>query len=232
MNRTPDRAAEDRQNLVLSIFGRKGSGKSWLTRELVQDRPRVFYLDSMGEAGERDGFEVVHGYEECVHAMLRVKDLKRFRLSLRTDDTEDLIKLGDLAFEIPDHLIVIEETSFYCSPSYLPPEISKLVRYGRHRGIDQIYIARRPSEIHRDLTAQSDLIVTFAMHEPRDVAYLAAIAPSKEEAEAVRDLPRYKVAAWGDLERAPLAVLSRLHGPKKKPLDGGDEKPLASGATE
>lgn len=126
--------SEARQNLVISVFGRKGSGKSFLVREIVAEHDRVFYLDSMGEADEAQGFKVVHGREECVAAMMEVRNAKRFRLSLRMDDTAELIELADLAFEIPDHLIVVEETSFYCSPSYLPPQISKLVRYGRHRG--------------------------------------------------------------------------------------------------
>lgn len=217
------------QNLVLSIFGRKGSGKSTIVREIVVEHDRVYYLDSMGEADASSGFEVVHGMEACVSAIMGTRGKKKFRLSLRMDDTEELITLLDLIYEVaetlPGCLVVVEETSFYCSPSFLPSEISKLVRYGRHRGIDQVYIARRPSEIHRDLTAQSDLIVTFAMHEPRDLAYLAQIAPTREEAERVRNLPKWKVAAWGDMDRVPLAVLAQMHekpsesSEAKKPLD-------------
>lgn len=212
------------QNLVISVFGRKGSGKSTLVMTMLEEFDRVFYFDAMGEADEKRGFTVVHGWQACIDAMMKVRNDKRFKLSLRMDDTEELVRLLDLAYEIPDQCTVVEETSFYCSPSYLPSEISKLVRYGRHRRIDQIYIARRPSEIHRDLTAQSDLIVTFAMHEPRDIAYLAAIAPSKEAAEAVRKLPKYRVAVWGDVERAPAAVLVQQETPSKATLDGESEE--------
>jgi len=195
-------------NLVASFFGQKGSGKSTLVREIMLDRERVFFVDTVGEARAADGFEIVFGFEPCVNAMLAAAKRERFRLALRCQHTDDMLKLCTMAYEVPRQLTVVEETSFYCSPSYLPPELSTLIRYGRHREIDQFYVARRPSEIHRDLTANSDLVVSFHQHEPRDVAYLRAIGGP--QAEAVRALPKYRVLAWGDLERAPLAVISRL----------------------
>lgn len=205
-------------NTILAVFGRKGSGKTELTRKIIKEYPRVFAFDSLAEYST--GFRVCEGRRACVDAMMEVKDSRSYRLSLRCIELDDNLALMDLAYEFPRSLVVVEETSLYARPSFLPKELAQLVRYGRHREINQIYIARRPSEVHRDLTAQADLVVSFQQREPRDVKYLREVAG--EEAEQVQNLPRYKVLAFGDFEKMPLAVSEQLHrggeDPERKQL--------------
>lgn len=207
-----------KENVIISIMGRKGSGKSTLVREIVNsgDFPRVFVLDTNGEYGVEDGFQVFHNVGAGARAMVRVRNKPEFRLSLRDKDTGRLIRLLEVAFEIPDTLVIIEETHFYASPSFLPEELSSLVRLGRHRAISQIYVSQRPSGLNRNLTSQSDFIVTFRQTEPRDILWLAQVAGGG--AEDVRTLPDYKVRVWtmGDPEKMPLAIVQRI--PAKKQL--------------
>lgn len=207
-------------NTILVIFGRKGSGKTELTRKIIKEHPRVFAIDTLAEYGHKGserGFRVCEGKQACMDAMLSVKDHRAYKLALRCIPLEDNLALLDLCYEFPRSLVVVEETSLYARPTYLPDEIAKLVRYGRHRQIDQIYIARRPSEVHRDLTAQADLVISFEQREPRDVKYLRDVAG--EEAEQVQNLPRYKVLAFGDYEKMPIAVGEQLHRPQEKQID-------------
>lgn len=198
-----------RDNTIVSLFGRKGSGKSTLAREISEDYRRVIALDSMGEYDEDNGsFDVYHGLAESAQAIVSHAKLPLFRLSLRVDTTDDFLKLLRIAYEVPDVLLMVEETSLYCSPSRLPDDLSRLVRYGRHRRINILFVARRPSEIHRELTSQSDVIVTFRQHEPRDVDYLRSFIG--ERVERVSALPEYHVLAFGDVEKYPVAVIERL----------------------
>lgn len=207
-------------NVIIALFGRKGSGKSELAKKIIREHPRVFVFDTLAEYGK--GFKVHEGKQACIDAMLSVKDSRAYRLSLRVLELEDNLALMELAYEFPRCMVVVEETSLYARPTYLPTEIARLVRYGRHREIDQVYIARRPSEVHRDLTAQADVIVSFEQREPRDVKYLREIAG--EEAERVRSLPKYKVLAFGQLDKVPLAVTAQLAElPGKNQLDMLDE---------
>jgi DNA helicase HerA-like ATPase len=214
-----DLAPSEKENTILSIMGRKGSGKSTLVREIMNSGqfPRIFVLDTNGEYGLEDGFEITHTVKAGAKAMLRVRNRDEFRISLRERDTEQLVKLLDVAFEIPHHLMVIEETHFYVKPAYLPAEISQMVRLGRHRAISQIYVSQRPSGLNRDLTSQSDFIVTFRQSEPRDIKWLGEVAG--DGAEDVRNLPDYKVRVWtlGDPAKMPLPVLKRI--PDKNRLD-------------
>jgi hypothetical protein len=203
-----------RDNTIVSVFGRKGSGKTTLVGEIAEDHRRVFAFDSMGEYGEERGFVVCYGLADCARAMVEAARAPLFRLSLRVDRTEDFLKLLRIAYEVPDSLLIVEETSLYCSPSRLPDDLSRLVRYGRHRRLNIVFVARRPSEIHRELTAQSDVIVTFRQHEPRDVDYLKSfIGPRVEH---VSRLPEYHVLAFGDAEKFPVAVLDRLRAQERR----------------
>lgn len=195
-------------NTILFIAGRKGSGKSTLVHAIAMEHDRVFVLDTMGSEGEPD-FEVVNGLDACVDAITNAAERDTFRLSLRAASTDDLLSLLPIIETVPKSLLVIDETSYYCSPSFLPDELSSVLRYGRHAELSQVYVARRPSEIHREVTAAADVVITFQHHEPRDLAYFRAFG-GERFAEEVRRLPRFKVAVWGDLSKVPVPVLEQV----------------------
>lgn len=190
-------------NDVFAFFGRKGSGKSYLVKQVIREYPRVIVIDSLAEYDK--GFDVFEGKRDCITAMRDVSDQPKYRLALRCLPVEDNLELIDYMYEFPGALIVVEETSLYTKSNFLPEPIAKLVRYGRHREIDQFYIARRPSEVARDITAMADLVVSFQQREPRDVKYLRETAG--DTADLVQHLPKYKCMVWGDLSKIPLAVM-------------------------
>lgn len=196
-------------NTILFVCGRKGSGKSTLVHAIAMEHERVFVLDTLGSEGEPD-FEVVNGLDACVDAITDAANRETFRISLRSASTDELLSLLPIIETVPKSVLVIDETSFYCSPSFLPDELSSVLRYGRHAELSQIYVARRPSEIHREITAAADVVVTFQHHEPRDLAYFKAFA-GERFAETVRTLPRFKVAVFGDLAKVPMPVLEAVH---------------------
>lgn len=210
------------QNQIITIMGQKGSGKTTLAMEIIESRPRVLVIDPSGEYEEMKGAIVVMGAEDAANSLNELQEKPRFLLVasdlLDDDETMDLLAV---AFTIPNILIVIDECSLYCDPHSLPEDIARLIRYGRKKEIDLIFIARRPSEIHRELTAQSDLVVTFRQMEPIDITYLRARAG--KEAEEVQRLPQWKVFIIGDKKKAPLPVLERLPEGKQLtiPLEDG-----------
>lgn len=215
----------EKRNTIITVIGRKGSGKSTLVREIMNSGqyPRIFVLDTNGEYKKEDGFLVTDTVTAGARAMVRVRTKPEFRVSLRDPDTEKLVRLLDIAFEIPHTLVVVEEAHFYIkSPSHLPVQFSKLVRMGRHRAISQIYVAQRPTGLHRDMTAQSDYLVTFRQYETRDIDWLSKVA-GDEDIEQVKELPDYKVRVWtfGDPAKMPLPIVARIHEPmkNKKVLD-------------
>lgn len=193
-------------NTIITLLGRKGSGKSTLARAILAEYRRVVILDTLGEYG--DGAIIVEGGRESADALVRVsgEGNKRFRLSLRIAQRDDMLRVLTVASKLRDVLIVVEEASMLCKPSFLPDELAYLIRYGRHSGISQLYIARRPAELNREVTAQSDVVVTFTQHEPRDVEFLRAIMG--ERALEARRLAPYRVLAYGNPEKFPVAVIA------------------------
>ena len=209
MRRSKSKTVRGPDNSIIFVCGRKGSGKSTLVHAIAMEYDRVFVLDTLGSEGEPD-FEVVNGLDACVDAITDAARRDRFRISLRCPSTDDLLALLPVIETVPNSLLVIDETSFYCSPSYLPEELSSVLRYGRHAELSQVYVARRPSEIHREVTAAADVIITFQHHEPRDVAHFKALA-GERFAETVRSLPRFKVAVFGDLSKVPTPAMEQVH---------------------
>lgn len=196
-----------KDNTIISIMGKKGSGKSYLTKEIMYEWPRVIIVDN---TGEYETEEIYNGYDECVSALVNASKRNQFRISLRTRSVEDDLRLLEIVETIPSILLVVEEASRYVSSAFLPPEIEALIRYGRHKDISQIYLARRPTELHRDLTANSDVIVVFNTQEPRDINYLRSFIGEQAQ-EAIRlDAEKYELIYWtSNPKKVPLAVLSR-----------------------
>ena len=177
----------NRRNVVGVALGRKGSGKSTLARRMVAAAPRVIVLDWLAEYDHTTaGAEVVTGLDAALDALRSRVDDSTVRLSIRVDTLDDALSVLRVVAHWHDALIVVEETSRYCSPFHLPTEIETLIRYGRHSNLDQLYVARRPAEIHRDLTSNADFVATFRQWEPRDVQYLRSLVGVHGEIEIGR----------------------------------------------
>ena len=197
------------QNVVITIIGRKGSGKTTLAKEISLEQKRLVIIDANAEY---EIGEVCWGLQECTAKLVQHENSKRFRISCRCLAVEDNLRLIGLCYHLHDCWIVIDETSMYASPTSVPDEISRLVRFGRHRRLSLVFIARRASEIPRDITANSDLLITFRQHEPRDIQYLKAI---HSDADRCLHLPDYHFAVFGEKSKAPFIVLERLEGQKE-----------------
>lgn len=165
-----------RENRVVAIFGRKGFGKSTRARSLVADLPRVIVFDPMRDYPTG---AVARSFGEAVDYLTRVR-LGRYRLVLRSLDEQDELDLIALAVHgspehplLPGATFLIDEADRLCSPNWMPPALHRAVNYGRHFGVSQIYVSRRPRRINRDITANADEIHVGATQEPADLSYLA-----------------------------------------------------------
>lgn len=101
-----------------------------------------------------------------------------------------------LVFYLKNCSVIVEEASIYCSPSWIDPNFKKILNYGRHRNVNLIAVARRSSQLHRDLTSQSDFIVSFKQSEHLDLKLLATV---DERANQLNDLKEYKYLVLGDV---------------------------------
>lgn len=216
-------------NTIVFVTGRKGCGKSTLVRELMREHDRVVVLDYIGEYGPECGATVHRGAIACARALERWHDRPRFCLSLRVTEERDALELLEIVAKMRGILLVVEESSWLCAPGRLPRELAYLVRMGRHQEISQLYVAQRPAMVHRDVTSQADVIVSFQQHGERDVAYLEGTVLA-DRAAHVRELKPFEIIAGvapGEDAKLPACVRARLAKQRRaqpargEPADGG-----------
>ena len=95
-----------------------------------------------------------------------------FRLVCRFSSDLDLEYLFKALFEIGNATLVVEEAEIYISPYAKSGSFLRLVRYGRHKNINIIGVARRATELSMDFRAQTNRIISFTQTEPRDIQAL------------------------------------------------------------
>lgn len=187
------RPRRKRQPEIICIFGRRGSGKSTLAKKMIEEKPRVLVYDTLGE------YKTDKVFTTPIELYLFLRDKKKagepFRIGYRPEDAvREFPWVCRIVENIGELTFVAEEVDFFISPSRLDPGFERLIRYGRHRGVELIAISRRPAEVNRNLTAQSSRLFIFKMHEPRDIAYFRSIIGP--EAEKIPELPDFTPLEW------------------------------------
>lgn len=213
-------------NTIAFVTGRKGCGKSTLVRELMSEHARVVVLDYLGEYGPECGATVHRGVIACARALERWAARPRFCLSLRVTEERDALDLLGIIEKLRAVLVVVEEASWLCSPGQLPRELRALVRFGRHRELSQVYVAQRPAMVHRDVTSQADVIVSFQQHGERDIAYLEGTVLADRAAQ-VRQLRPFEIVAGvapGEEHKLPACVRARI-AKQRRALDPRGDAP-------
>jgi hypothetical protein len=172
------RRGPELQNRIVAVAGRKGSGKSTLTREILQHSRRLFVFDTMGEhLWVPDPF---HNLDEAwVYIAMHGGDPAPFIGSFISEDArEDALEtnFGEICravYESGNMTFAVEELPMLSSPNYVPPAFDALIRLGRHRCVNILYTGQRLSECPRRVTAATDVFILFSHTEPRDLDAIA-----------------------------------------------------------
>ena len=152
---------------VLGIFGRRGTGKSCLARWWAKRHVSLIVFDPLHE---HQGLgRVCRGRASFLDSLSRSGDRSRivFQPEVRSDESAIL----EVMPHVSSTCFLLDEVDRLCSPTTLPETLHNLVHYGRHKGLSLIYCSRRPADVSRALTSQSDHVATFLTVEPRDLDY-------------------------------------------------------------
>lgn len=202
----------DFQNQIVGIVGRKGSGKSTRAAVLMKYAPRILAWDPMADFIDLlpDHFE--GGGDDLYDYFNEVSErrLKTFACAVVPDDLEhEFEPVCELALDYGPILLVIEEAPLVCRANYLSPIFGKIVRTGRHRGIDLLWTAQRAGEVSRSLTSATDIFVFFSQTEPRDLDAIAERC-GRDVAEKVAGLGLHDSFTWSVIERTIVPPSPRL----------------------
>jgi hypothetical protein len=216
---------------IAACFGRRGTGKTTLAREIVHHQARLIVWDYLGEYGPlvfRSNGNLP-ALDEYLRAM-RNEQFAAARYIPHTGEVEEFEDFCALVYRLGQNsVLVVEEAAAICQPSFLPPNFGRIVRQGRHRGLGLVWCTQRLNEVSRTLTSLTDAWAGFSTSEPADLTALAARC-GREYAEAVSQLPRFEWLGYSVDEQATFEDKDRLLGlwgaPKVWRLPPKDEKAI------
>jgi energy-coupling factor transporter ATP-binding protein EcfA2 len=230
-----DLKLSDRKNEIVVVTGRKGSGKSTLlSKHVAQHFPRVLTVDWTGEARELypEAIEVVgvHATLDAMQSAYVNRDTHwRFIVLCDPSEVADLCRalvpkydgktvpiaslVGGCAIECHEmHLIAP------VSGAGRSAEIMDAMARSRHARLSWLCAARRPAELARFLTAQTDSLYSARMHEPRDLSWLSN-AGGDSYAKVVAQLKEYHFARY-DSTTGEITVLDPKYASRRVKVKG------------
>jgi hypothetical protein len=134
-----------------------------LTRQLIENEKRLIVLDPREEY---NNLIIIEDFESFIFF---IKKKKEFRISCRFTRDEDIEFLFKAIFDIENVLLVMEECEVFINPGNKSSNFLRLVRYGRHKQIRLIGVARRTAELSRDFRAQVNKVISFKQTEDIDL---------------------------------------------------------------
>lgn len=195
------------RNKIVAICGRKGSGKSTLTAEILRHCYRQFCFDTMGEHSwipdqfreltEAELYIFEHGPQggEFIGSYIPESDFLE----------SDFQTICTAVWEVGNLTLVVEELPMLSQPNYVPARFDRIIRTGRHRSINILYTGQRLSECPRRVTAATDVFVLFSHTEPRDLDAIAERC-SPDVAELVSKLGDHEFLVWDVASRSIVMV--------------------------
>lgn len=148
---------------------------------------RLIIFDPLTEY--EDGLIFYDFLEWCDYLESKEEPL-HFRHILRFDNQQDYFLALEVAYQIGDLLLIIEEVTNFANERSVDKTFDTIVRFGRHQGVSLIGITQRFANVPRLLTSQMDIIISFVQTEPRDIQYICMVVGQR--GESIKDLAPYK----------------------------------------
>lgn len=181
---------------ITLIFGKRGSGKSYLARKLIENESRLLIFDTMSEYNEGIVF-CTEDYQQFCEFWKQVY-IHPFRIIFRPLKPDDEIEqIGRLVYALGNMCFVVEEIDCYVPTFNISESFAHIIQRGRHKNITLIGITQRPYGINRLLTSQAKEIYVFSTNEPRDREYLRLLLGQEVEAK-LDSLKQYEYIKWQD----------------------------------
>lgn len=200
---------------IAAIFGRAGYGKTTFINEVLPVLPRpIFIIDTMNEFNEGLVFySAAHLVE-----FLRENGRNDSRVyTVKTDSETDAALFFSIFPAVrKSATIVIDEVSKFCSPNSIDDNLKQIINYGRHWNQSLVMAARRSAEVHRDVTAQADVTISFRQTESRDIAKMRELYDGADE---LATLERGEFVAIGDAHRVPFESILRARSKSSSAMD-------------
>lgn len=151
-------------NAIITVTGKKGSGKTTWLRAQVQRCRRALIADPEGK-WPCDGRDVIVNSADELLAHLgalgATDPAVRFRVVYRDDIARMVVVAPALAFALKNCTLVCDEWAWFCTAQHCPKWLMRLIQFGRERRVNLVGTTRRPQEVSSMLFDQADLVLIF-----------------------------------------------------------------------
>lgn len=172
---------------LILVCGRRGSGKSTTTKQLLKAAPpKLVVFDPQREYGGK-GWIALRTFPELLKA-IHSKWKRGFRISFEPkagQEVKELDKLAKLLWKVQEPydeglddrqlMLVVEEANLGMPNHQLPDGItgmSRIINQGRHMGINVIAVTQRPALVNKTFRANCARSYIFALAERDDQAQI------------------------------------------------------------
>lgn len=175
-----------RDTEIITIMGKRGSGKTTLARKIQSTMPRLIILDRLGEYSNETGPGVRHvsTFPTFGQAIKETLTAPRFRIifhfNVEDDNHSELFNAllylcykRDGFCELQSSVcLVIDEIHNWATHNFIPKWLKEIVLTGRHQHVGLLCCSQRPANVHKDVLANSHHVLCSNMSEANDLNYL------------------------------------------------------------
>lgn len=184
----------DTEKKVELIFGKRGSGKSYLAKKKIQQHSRHLIYDTLGEYTDGVVIASLPELSEFWHKVYR----RPFRIIYQPLDPEQEFDLiCELVWGCENMTFLVEEVDRYARPLAMTLPFKEIIQRGRHRDITFIGVTQRPHGVDKLITSQAKVMYLFNTTEPRDIQYFQDVVGG-EVIEKFAELKEYEYVKWQD----------------------------------
>lgn len=153
---------------IVCIFGRKGRGKTTFTKFLVRQVNCYIIIDTTWQF---DNFGYVIHFPERVS---QFKEYPHLVYQPKHYNKEAFHEVFHQCLQFHNYTLIVDEIDRFARPRwYISDNLREIINRGRRQGIGVICNSRRPASTHNDLRSNADYVITFHLHEQRDIDYVA-----------------------------------------------------------
>jgi hypothetical protein len=184
------------EKIIELIFGKRGSGKSYLARHRLKEFSRYLVYDTLGEYEEGVVFDNI----PALAAFWKKVYAGNFRIIYQPlDPNAEFEQVCNLVWTCGNMAFMIEEIDCFCSnlTSSLDVAFKSIIQRGRHKDITLIGVTQRPFSIARLITSQAKKMCIFNTTEPRDIDYFKSVL-GEQVTNKFEQLKQYEFVLWQD----------------------------------
>lgn len=173
--------------MIISVFGKKGTGKTTYAGKLIAGRDKSKHCVIIDLFDQFPLYPLID-IDSFYHYAMTSFPSNPVRLAIF-----DLVDFGNVSKVIGvrrDILLVVDEIDFFDSATKQVLDFKRLIHYSRHYRVDLITTSRRPANVSRDLTSQTDEFIIFSMTERRDLEYFRNL--SEDLPDRIKGLKKYE----------------------------------------